>query len=103
MEETLHLTDHSFINVCNEKFGINRGVYNTIDAWFYKQGINNILERRNSILSFLEFIKRTSEFKNNRCKFGPGGLVIKLEEYHSQYLPLVSDNAFTKYERWLRT
>ncbi|WP_285768445.1 hypothetical protein [Peribacillus sp. SI8-4] len=81
VDETIHLTDLSFITVCNEKYGINRGVYNTIDAWFYKQGINNILERRNSILFFLEFIKGNSDMKNNQYKFGHGGLTVKLEEF----------------------
>ncbi|MFJ5624789.1 hypothetical protein ACIQD3_19135 [Peribacillus loiseleuriae] len=84
VEETIHLTDLSFINVCNKKYGINRGVFNTIDAWFYKQGIHNIIERRNGILSFLEFIKGNSKLENNRCKFGQGGLIIKLEEYYFQ-------------------
>ncbi|MEC0300962.1 hypothetical protein [Peribacillus frigoritolerans] len=82
VEESIHLTDLSFINLCKEKYGINRGVYNTIDAWFYKQGISNILERRNSILFFLDFIKGNSELENNQCKFGHGGLTIKLEEYY---------------------
>ncbi|AOH53532.1 hypothetical protein ABE28_004140 [Peribacillus muralis] len=81
-EETVHLTDLSFISVCNEKYGINRGVYNTIDAWFYKQGLNNILERRNSILEFLEFIKGTADMKHSQCKFGHGGLTVKLEEFY---------------------
>ncbi|MGM1033947.1 MAG: hypothetical protein ACQEXK_15950 [Bacillota bacterium] len=84
VEEIINLTDLSFIKVCNEQYGINRGVYNTIDAWFYKQGISNILERRNSIIYFLEFIRRKSESENNHCKFGHGGLTTKLEEYYFQ-------------------
>ncbi|MBT2664763.1 hypothetical protein J7J00_04585 [Bacillus sp. ISL-4] len=82
VEEIINLTDLSFIKVCNEQYGINRGVYNTIDAWFYKQGISNILERRNSILYFLEFIKQSSGKENNHYKFGHGGLTTKLEEYY---------------------
>ncbi|MGE6612409.1 MULTISPECIES: hypothetical protein [unclassified Peribacillus] len=82
VEEIINLTDLSFIKVCDEQYGINRGVYNTIDAWFYKQGISNILERRNSILYFLEFIKRSSGKENTGCKFGHGGLTTKLEEYY---------------------
>lgn len=79
----IHLTDLSFAHVCADKYGINRGVFNTIDEWFYRQGLQNILERRKNILSFLEFIKGKSEFKNSRCKFGPGGLMTKLQEYYS--------------------
>lgn len=82
IEEKIHLTDFSFIHFCHQNYGVNRGVYNTIDDWFYKQGINNILERRKSILSFLESIKQKSEIKSNRCKFGHDGLKVKLEEYY---------------------
>ena len=80
-EETIHLTDLSFIRFCNENYGVNRGVYNTIDAWFYEQGIKNILERRKSVLSFFEFINRKVDKESTRLKFGSGGLTIKLQEY----------------------
>ena len=92
--KTIHLTDLSFINVCANKYGINRGVYNTIDEWFYRQGLLNILERRKNILFFLEYIKGKTEFKNSRCKFGHGGLTIKLQEYYSQsFDPILSKSA----------
>jgi riboflavin kinase len=82
MEETVNIPDLSFINICNEKYGINRGVYNTIDAWFYNQGIHQIIKRRETILSFLEYIKEKYITDNRRCKFGHGGLTEKLEEYY---------------------
>lgn len=92
--EVIHLTDLSFIDFCNKKYGINRGIYNTIDAWFYKQGVKDILERRNTILSFFEFIKGKTESKNNRCKFGNGGLTIKLNDFYFQtYETAISENA----------
>jgi hypothetical protein len=78
--------------MCNEKYGINRGVYNTIDEWFFKQGLVNILERRKNILSFLEFIKGKTEPKNGRCNFGHGGLTIKLQEYSYHHI----DKIFSK-------
>jgi riboflavin kinase len=84
MREAIHLTDLSFIEHCNEEYGINRGIYNTIDNWFYEQGVKNLLERRDTIISFLEFINGKSESKNNRCKFGNGGLTIKLNEFYFQ-------------------
>ncbi|MFJ7727826.1 riboflavin kinase [Neobacillus sp. NPDC097160] len=77
-EEYIHLTDLAFIQLCDDKHGINRGVYNTIDTWIYKQGIKNILERRRLLLTFLESIK---DCENSRKKFGPGGLTPKLEEF----------------------
>lgn len=82
MEETVNIPDLSFINVCNEKYGINRGVYNTIDAWFYNQGVHQIIKRRQTILLFLEYIKEKYLPESGRCKFGHGGLTVKLEEYY---------------------
>jgi hypothetical protein len=35
MEELSHLPDLLFINFCNEKFKINRGIYNVIDQFFF--------------------------------------------------------------------
>ncbi|MCM3726316.1 hypothetical protein M3226_11525 [Neobacillus cucumis] len=91
---TIHLTDLSFAHVCADKYGINRGVYNTIDEWFYRQGLLNILERRKNVLSFLEFIKGKSEFKNSRCKFGHGGLTVKLQEFYSnRFVSILTKNA----------
>lgn len=90
MNYTINVPDLSFTNFCNEKYGINRGVYNTIDAWFYKKGIHQILERRKLILSFLDFVKEKYSTENGRIKFGPGGLVVKLEEFYEYY-------AFTKH------
>lgn len=80
----IHLYDLSFINYCEENFGINRGVYNTIDSWFYSHGFENILERRKNIICFLEFIKNQDHKKRGYFKFGKGGLKIKLEEYFSK-------------------
>jgi riboflavin kinase len=82
MEETVNIPDLSFINICNEKYGINRGVYNTIDAWFYNQGLHQIIKRRQMILSFLEYFKEKYMTDNRHCKFGHGGLTVKLEEYY---------------------
>ncbi|WNS75790.1 hypothetical protein RRV45_01700 [Bacillus sp. DTU_2020_1000418_1_SI_GHA_SEK_038] len=80
-EEKIHLNDLSFIHFCKEKYGVNRGVYNTIDAWFYDQGVVNILERRHYILSFLDSLNGMQMTEGSRPKFGNGGLTIKLREY----------------------
>ncbi|MBM7572697.1 hypothetical protein [Aquibacillus albus] len=80
-KDTIHFTDFSFIKYCTDKYGINRGIYNTIDAWFYKEGITNIIQRRVSILSFLKFVNEESVVKKNRRKFGPGGLTKQLQVY----------------------
>ncbi|QQK78135.1 hypothetical protein HUG15_01410 [Salicibibacter cibarius] len=67
---------------CLEKYGVNRGIYNTIDEWFYDQGIEDIIERRKEILRFLEFVENQYEKKNEKRKFGKGGLKISLQDYY---------------------
>lgn len=74
----VHLTDYSFQKLCDVEFGINRGVYNEIDKYFYHIGIINILERRKQILRFIQF-HATAEKK--RVRFGNGGLRQRLIEY----------------------
>lgn len=81
VEERIHLNDLSFIRLCSESYGINKGIYNTIDAWFYDQGVTNILERRKNILFFLEYINQKNETKRSKQKFGSGGLTTNLQEY----------------------
>lgn len=76
--DIIHLADFSFIQFCIRKYGVNRGVYNTIDLWFYKNGLVDILVRRRNILIFLESL---TELKNPRLKFGSGGLTMKLQQY----------------------
>ena len=52
-EEIVHLPDIQFVSLCRDNFGLNKGVYNEIDSWFYKNGIKNITNRRKHILQFL--------------------------------------------------
>lgn len=79
LEEKIHLTDIEFSKYCEDTYKINRGVYNTIDMWFYEQGVTNILERRKKTLMFL--CSRTSL---KVAKFGKGGLSSKLKEFTEQ-------------------
>jgi hypothetical protein len=85
--EYLNLPDLSFYNKCNEQYRINRGVYNSIDNWFYEYGVINIMFRRIYILAFLEFVKKENNELNSQkfIKFGHGGLAIKLKEFTSKY------------------
>ncbi|GEN36869.1 hypothetical protein [Aneurinibacillus danicus] len=83
-ENYSHLPDLQFFRYCNYYYGLNRGVYNTIDAWFYKYGIRDILTRRTSIIAFLTFVS-DKENKHKSIQFGSGGLVKKLNEFvHSR-------------------
>lgn len=78
-EHQFNITDLSFFKICHEKYGINKGVYNCIDAWFYNEGLIDIIHRRKTILSFLRFVQINSGM--NSIKFGHGGLTPRLNEY----------------------
>ncbi|WP_199203743.1 hypothetical protein [Sporosarcina sp. P16b] len=81
VETAIHLTDIAFVRLCSDRFGVNKGVYNTIDTFFYDRGFEDIVERRKNVLVFLEYIKRTGNGEEQRVKFGSGGLSLKIEEY----------------------
>ncbi len=86
--EYLNLPDLSFYNKCNQQFRINRGVYNTIDNWFYDYGVMNIVYRRIYMLAFFDFVKdKNSESSSQKfIKFGHGGLTLRLKEFTTTYL-----------------
>jgi len=76
----LNLPDLQFSQFCQQQFSLNKGIYNTIDSWFYDNGIINIVDRRTMVLRFMSFtISNDAE-----VKFGPGGLSKKLEEFWSE-------------------
>ncbi|MED1472440.1 hypothetical protein [Bacillus salipaludis] len=79
----LNLPDLQFFIWCNQKYKVNRGVYNTIDQWFYEYGIVNIHYRRIQLLAFLDFFKDKilEKDKQKFIRFGHGGLVRSLNEF----------------------
>ncbi|CAH0255839.1 RNA-binding riboflavin kinase RibR [Peribacillus sp. Bi96] len=81
--EHLNLPDRIFFHWCQQQYGLNRGVYNTIDHWFYEYGIVHILYRRINLLAFLEFASKPEpeSGKTTLIKFGSGGLTQKLQEF----------------------
>lgn len=83
VEAEIHLTDLAFVQLCEEKYEINRGVYNAIDTWFYVKGIKHILNRRATVIEFLEHLKVHFIQKNcsGKLKFGHGGLTNQLEDF----------------------
>ncbi|OLO38997.1 hypothetical protein BTR23_10675 [Alkalihalophilus pseudofirmus] len=83
-DQIVNMPDIMFINYCYKKYGLNKGIYNTIDLWLYKKEIHDIVNRRKKIIHFLEFMKNTSRNHNkNKTKltFGCGGLSEKLTEF----------------------
>ncbi|MEH7334702.1 hypothetical protein V7161_18850 [Neobacillus drentensis] len=79
----LNLPDLPFFIWCNQQYGVNRGIYNTIDQWFYDYGIDNIYCRRIQLLAFLDFVKDEMHEpdKHKFIRFGHGGLTKRLNEF----------------------
>jgi riboflavin kinase len=85
-DKYLNLPDLQFFNWCNRQYQVNRGVYNTIDQWFYEYGIVNVHSRRIQILAFLDFVKdEMLEKQPKYIRFGHGGLTKRLNEFINDY------------------
>ena len=80
LEEIFNLPDIKFIQFCEWKFQLNRGVYNNIDIWFYEKGVKSIISRRKVVINFLFFACSNEK----KVKFGSDGLKKKLEEFCKQ-------------------
>ncbi|WHY69389.1 hypothetical protein [Neobacillus sp. SuZ13] len=81
--EYLNLPDLQFFQWCHSQYGLNKGVYNTIDQWFYGIGIERIQYRRIFILKFLDFSKDCGAVKEHQkfIRFGNGGLIRRLQGF----------------------
>ncbi|MCK8098577.1 riboflavin kinase [Bacillus sp. 2CMS4F] len=96
----LNLPDLSFYKKCNSLYGINRGVYNVIDNWFFDYGITQVAYRRIYILSFLSFLQAENENPPGKCvKFGPGGLAFQLSRFITAYIEETGDLVMLKADR----
>lgn len=76
IDHYLNLPDLQFFMWCSRRYQINRGVYNTIDQWFFDYGMINIQNRRIQLLAFLDFIKHDllEKGESKFIRFGHGGL-----------------------------
>ncbi len=81
INDTLHFPDISFVRFCQEQYGVNKGIYNTIDLWFYERGFSNIVNRRQAILEFLQFAACKKSEGKIRIKFGSHGLTAILNDF----------------------
>ncbi|MDR7235835.1 hypothetical protein [Neobacillus drentensis] len=81
--EYLNLPDLQFVQWCHSQYGVNKGVYNTIDQWFYGIGIERVQYRRIFILKFLDFSKNYGAEQNQQklIRFGNGGLTRRLHGF----------------------
>ena len=78
----VHLPDLTFVRFCEEKFGINRGVYNTIDKWFAEHHRENVIFRRITIINFLYWVTLYVP-REGRVEFGAKGLSEQLIRYNT--------------------
>lgn len=79
----LNLPDLQFFLWCQHHYKLNRGVYNTIDAWLYDYGIVSITHRRIYIVAFINFVKENEHTQEEPkfTRFGNGGLAKKLHQF----------------------
>ena len=79
----LNLPELQFFHWCQQQYRINKGVYNTIESWFFQKGIVSILHRRIYILAFLDFVMKTTQYytQNKYLRFGNGGLTQALSHF----------------------
>lgn len=80
---------------CEEQFGINRGIYNTIEEWLFQKGLIDITMRRSAIYDFLnQSIRKEDRRENGKVKIGHGNLSRKLNEYFGCVLTKKLNNHF---------
>jgi hypothetical protein len=75
-EYIVHLPDKGFVDLCSEKYLINRGVFNVIDHWFFDYGLKNIVLRRKAIVQFLKYLHSENSYNKEKTyfQFGKGGV-----------------------------
>ena len=83
-EDHTNLPDNRFVSYCFERYGLNRGVYNTIDDWFYRHGVTSITERREFIIIFLVSLQE-GRATYGPLKFGKGVLTKRLLDFMAKY------------------
>ncbi|MFE5317475.1 RNA-binding protein [Paenibacillus sp. NPDC056579] len=81
--DLVHLPDIQFVTYCFQMFGLNRGIYNTIDQWLYDSGYKDVLQRRKATVSFLHLIneKGGRERTGSLLRFGKGGVTKQLYDF----------------------
>ncbi|AKO94453.1 hypothetical protein [Priestia filamentosa] len=93
--EYLNLPNIHFYNWCYQRYGLNRGTFNTIEDWLYNHGVINVLSRRIYLLAFLNYLEEKGIKKGSTkyLKFGQGGLARKFHDF----LNILEENPLSKY------
>jgi len=92
IQKILHLPDYRFAAWCLRRYGVNRGIYNTIDERLFQFGIKDIVTRRMTILSFLNQVQQSQLHQGNgkKIKFGKGLLISTLTQFLNQEVVFTS-------------
>lgn len=79
----INVPDYTFQKSIEMNFGINRGIYNRIDEWFFEQGIQDVIKRRQVIVEFSNFVVEPKMKIGTpiKTRFGNGGLVKSLNDF----------------------
>lgn len=82
-ESPVNWPDLMFTGYCCESFQVNRGIYNTAEAWLYHKGFSDIRVRRAMLLRFFTFASgRVQKDRDKKfIRFGNGGLTECLEAF----------------------
>ncbi|PIC63234.1 hypothetical protein CSV79_12895 [Sporosarcina sp. P13] len=92
IENTINITDSSIVSICNKIYGVNKGIFNKIDEWFYHIGVVNIKERRRTILLFMEHIQLNKISTQSTVPFGSGGLRIMFDSFVESNIGSTNEN-----------
>lgn len=68
-----------FQQYCEKVYGINRGVFNTVELSFFDQGNTDIIRRRDGMLRFFQFMIDKLEISRNKSKLGSGVITLILQ------------------------
>lgn len=77
-ESIINRMDLNIFKYCQNRYGINRSIYNTIEQWFYNKKVQEIVSRRQYVLCFLDYVCGD---KIGYIKFGNRRLMSKLHKF----------------------
>jgi riboflavin kinase len=101
-QDVVHQPDFQFASWCRRLFGINRGIYNTIDECLFRFGLKDIVTRRITIISFLTYVhqSRVDDRRGNKIKFGKGMLIATLTRFLNKESTLIRNKLNEVRDKW---
>ncbi|GIM46917.1 hypothetical protein DNHGIG_24660 [Collibacillus ludicampi] len=71
-QDVVHQPDYQFASWCLRQYGVNKGIYNTIDERLFNLGLKDIVTRRMTIISFLAQVQQSNPHDDNGKKLNLG-------------------------------